>query len=110
MINKVLFMQVAVSLLVMSNAFAFPPKRTDKGYVDAVTKGADIWIQLSVVDDGGAPVEGAEVKAVFSFRGGFRHAQCETGADGNASIHGKTTGDEIVIMISKASMVIMIRG
>ena len=92
---------MVVLSLPMLSVLAFPPKRTDKGYVDAISKGADTWIMLSVVDDDGVPVEGAEVKAIFSFRGGFRHAQCETGADGNASIHGKTTGDEIVIMISK---------
>ena len=90
-----------ITILVAFNACAFPPKRTDKGYIDAISKGADTWIELSVVDDEGVPVEGAEVKAIFSFRSGFRHVQCETGADGNASIRSKTTGDEIVVMISK---------
>ena len=57
MINKVLSMQVAVLFLAISNALAFPPKRTDKGYVDAVTKGADTWIELSVVDDDGVSLK-----------------------------------------------------
>ena len=98
---RVVVILMLVVGLMGASAHSFPPKRTDKGYVDAVTKGADIWIQLSVVDDDGVPIEGAEIKAIFSFRGGFRHVQCETGSDGNASIHGKTTGDEIVVMISK---------
>ena len=98
---RVVVILMLVVGLMGASAHSFPPKRTDKGYVDAVTKGADIWIQLSVVDDDGVPIEGAEIKAIFSFRGGFRHVQCETGSDGNASIHGKTTGDAIVVMISK---------
>jgi len=98
--REVVILMLVVGLMGAS-AHSFPPKRTDKGYVDAISKGADTWIELSVVDDEGVPVEGAEVKAIFSFRGGFRHVQCETGSDGNASIHGKTTGDEIVFMIGK---------
>ena len=98
---KVLSMQVAVLLLAMSNAFAFPPKRTDKGYVDAVTKGADIWIQLSVVDDGDAPVPDADVRATLSFHDGFRHVQGRTDSLGKASVRGITTGDEVVLRIVK---------
>ena len=101
MIEKNHVLLMAALSLPMLSVLAVPPKRTDKGYIDAISKGADTLIVLSVVDDGGVPVEGAEIKAVFSFRGGFRHVQCETGADGNASVHGKTTGDEIVLMISK---------
>ena len=100
MIEKIRVLIMVVLSLPMLSVLAFPPKRTDRGYVDAISKGADTWIELSVVDDEGVPVEGAEVKAIFSFRGGFRHVQCETGADGNASIRSKTTGDEIVVMIS----------
>ena len=98
---RVVVILMLVVGLMGASAHSFPPKRTDKGYVDAISKGADTWIELSVVDDEGVPVEGAEVKAIFSFRGGFRHVQCETGADGNASIRSKTTGDEIVVLISK---------
>jgi len=98
--REVVILMLVVGLMGAS-AHSFPPKRTDKGYVDAISKGADTLIVLSVVDEDGVPVEGAEIKANFSFRGGFRHVQCETGSDGNASIHGKTTGDEIVFMIGK---------
>ena len=101
MIEKMRVLIMVVLSLPMLSVLAVPPKRTDKGYIDAISKGADTWIELSVVDDDGVPVEGAEIKAIFSFRGGFRHVQCKTGLDGNASIHGKTTGDEIVVMISK---------
>ena len=99
--GKVLSLQIAVLLLVVSNAFAFPPKRTDKGYVDAVTKGADIWIQLSIVDDDGAPVPDADVKATLSFHDGFRHVQGRTDSLGNVSVRGVTTGDDIVLRIVK---------
>ena len=101
MINIIRVLIMVVLSLPMLSVLAVPPKRTDKGYIDAISKGADTVIVLSIVDDGGVPVDGAEIKAIFSFRGGFRHVQCETGADGNASIHGKTTGDEIVFTISK---------
>ena len=66
--REVVILMLVVGLMGAS-AHSFPPKRTDKGYVDAVTKGADMWIQLSVVDDDGVTVEGAEIKAIFSFRG-----------------------------------------
>lgn len=99
--GKVFLMQVAVLLLVVSNAFAVPPKRTDKGYIDAVTKGADLWIQLLVVDDDGAPVPDADVKATLSFRDGFRHVQGRTDFLGNVSVRGVTTGDDIVLRVVK---------
>ena len=86
MTNKVLSMQVAVLLLAISNALAFPPKRTDKGYVDAVTKGADTWIELSVVDDDGVPVPDADVRATFAFHDGFRHAKGRTDSLGKVSV------------------------
>lgn len=101
MINKVLSMQVAVLFLAISNALAFPPKRTDKGYVDAVTKGADTWIELSVVDDDGVPVPDADVRATFAFHDGFRHAKGRTDSLGKVSVKGITTGDEIVLRIVK---------
>ncbi len=87
--------------LMCTSAHSFPPKRTDKGYVDAVTKGAGIWIQLSVIDDGGAPVADADVRATLSFHDGFRHVQGRTDSLGNVSVRGMTTGDDIVLRIVK---------
>ena len=101
MINKVFFMQVGVLLLAMSNVFAFPPKRTDKGYIDAISKGADTWIVLSVVDDGGAPVPDADVRVTFAFHEGFRHEKFHTDEHGMVSIKGRTTGGSVVIVINK---------
>ena len=99
--DKIRVLIMVVLSLPMLSVRAFPPKRTDKGYVDAVTKGADIWIQLSVVDDDGAPVPDADVKATLSFHDGFRHVQGRTDSLGNVSVRGVTTGDDIVLRIVK---------
>ena len=101
MINKVFFMQVGVLLLAISNVFAFPPKRNDKGYIDAISKGADTWIVLSVVDDGGAPVPDADVRVTFAFHEGFRHEKFHTDEHGMVSIKGRTTWDSVVIVNNK---------
>ena len=98
---RVIVILMLVVGLMGTSAHSFPPKRTDKGYVDAVTKGADMWIQLSVVDDDGAPVPDADVRATFAFHDGFRHAQGRTDSLGKVSVKGITTGDEIVLRIVK---------
>ena len=101
MAEKIRVLIMAMLSLPMLSVLAFPPKRTDKGYVDAVTKGADIWIQLSVVDDGGAPVPDADVRATLAFHDGFRHTQGRTDSLGKVSVRGVTTGDDIVLRILK---------
>ena len=85
---RVVVVLMLVVGLMCTSAHSFPPKRTDKGYVDAVTKGAGIWIQLSVIDDGGAPVADADVRATLSFHDGFRHVQGRTDSLGNVSVNG----------------------
>ena len=98
---RVVVVLMLVVGLMCASAHSFPPKRTDKGYVDAVTKGAGIWIQLSVIDDGGAPVADADVRATLSFHDRFRHVQGRTDSLGNVSVRGMTTGDDIVLRIVK---------
>ena len=64
MAEKIRVLIMVVLSLPMLSVLAVPSKRTDKGYIDAISKGADTWIVLSVVDDCGVPVEGAEIKAI----------------------------------------------
>ena len=90
-----------ITILVAFNTCAVPPKRTDKGYIDAISKGADTWIMLSVVDDGGAPVPDADVRATFAFHEGFRHENFHTDGHGMVSVKGRTTGESVVIVINK---------
>ena len=98
---KLTLLGAMFSILAALNTLAVPAKRTDKGYIDAVTKGADTWIELSVVDDDDAPVPDADVRATFSFHEGFRHEKFHTDRHGMVSVKGKTTGDSVVIIISK---------
>lgn len=98
---KLMLLGVFFSILAASDALAVPPKRTDKGYIDAVTKGADTWIELSVVDDDDVPVPDADVRATFAFHEGFRHENFHTDGHGMVSVKGRTTGDSVIIVINK---------
>ena len=86
---KLTLLGVLFSILTALDTLAVPAKRTDKGYVDAVTKGADTWIELSVVDDDGAPVPDADVRATFAFHEGFRHENFHTDGHGMVSVKGE---------------------
>ena len=88
MAEKIRVLIMAMLSLPMLSVLAFPPKRTDKGYIDAISKGADTWIVLSVVDDGGAPVPDADVRVTFAFHEGFRHEKFHTDEHGMVSIKG----------------------
>ena len=98
--REVVILMLVVGLMGAS-AHSFPPKRTDKGYVDAISKGADTWIELSVVKDDGVPVPDADVRATFAFHDGFRHAKGRTDSLGKVSVRGVTTGDDIVLRVVK---------
>ena len=97
---KYKFTVMAILLIVGGLASAY---KKDPDYIRARRKGAKARIVLSVVDDEGAVVPDAAVRALMgmNFRERAYHINGLTDSDGRFAVEGKTTGDEVEVEISK---------
>ena len=91
---------MAILLIVGGLASAY---KKDPDFIRAIQKGAKARIVLSVVDDEGAVVPDAAVRALMgmNFRERAYHINGLTDSDGRFAVEGKTTGDEVEVEISK---------
>ncbi len=95
--------RIVMGLVLVCAAFSFAPC---KGVVDAefraaLKRGADYRTVLKVVDDSGVSVEGASVRATIEQLHKIYTVRGTTDTNGLFTISGRTTGNEIVIDVTK---------
>lgn len=97
--NRITF---GMFVAILVNLSGYAELKLDPQYRKAVEGGAATRIDVHVIDDEGAPVRDAEVKAVFAFQHRERSETYVSDSNGVAVVEGITTGHYVELNLSKA--------